>query len=134
MQKDLEISAVIGFSGNIYDGLLLHPDNEHIIYPLGSTVVVRHILSRTQTFLRGHNHKISSIKISKDGKHLASAEHSFPGQVAEVIVWDFNTRQINHRFKLHKQSVTSLALSPDSRLLASQGCLEDKNMLVIWDV
>jgi hypothetical protein len=34
MQKDLEISAVIGFSGNIfsyagniYDGLLLHPDN-----------------------------------------------------------------------------------------------------------
>lgn len=66
MQKDLDINAVIGFSGifllnpgNIYDGLLLHPDNEHIIYPLGSTVVVRHILSRTQTFLRGHNHKIS---------------------------------------------------------------------------
>lgn len=34
MQKDLDINAVIGFSGisllisgNIYDGLLLHPDN-----------------------------------------------------------------------------------------------------------
>jgi hypothetical protein len=46
--------------GTIYDGLLLHPDNEHIVYPLGSTVVVRHILSRTQTFLRGHDSKISS--------------------------------------------------------------------------
>ena len=67
-----------------------------------------------------------AIKISRDGRHLASAEHSFPGQVAEVILWDFNTRQVNHRFKLHKQSVTSLAFSPDSRLLASQGCLEDK--------
>lgn len=92
MQKELDITAVIGFSGNVFDGLLLHPDNEHIIYPLGTTVVVRHILSRSQTFLRGHNHNISSIKISKDGKYLASAEHSFPGQVAEVLLWDFEKR------------------------------------------
>lgn len=112
---------------------MLHPDNEHIIYPLGSTVVVRHILTRTQTFLRGHQHRIScidsndlAIKISKDGKYLASAEFSFPGQVAEIIVWDFERREIKHSFKLHKNSVTSLAFSPDSSLLASQGCLEDK--------
>ena len=59
MQKDIDINAVIGFSGHTYDGLLLHPDNEHIIYPLGSTVVVRHILTRSQTFLRGHDNKIS---------------------------------------------------------------------------
>jgi hypothetical protein len=48
MQKEIDINAVIGFSGHIYDGLLLHPDNEHIIYPLGSTVIVRHILTRSQ--------------------------------------------------------------------------------------
>lgn len=59
-QKEVDIKAVIGFSGNVYDGLLLHPDNEHIVYPLGSTVVIRHILSRTQTFLRGHDNKVSS--------------------------------------------------------------------------
>ena len=57
------------YSGCIYDGLLLHPDNEHIVYPLGSTVVVRHILSRTQSFLRGHQHRISCspfiIQLSK---------------------------------------------------------------------
>jgi WD40 repeat protein len=41
-------------------------------------------------------------------------------------VWDFQTREVKHRFKLHKNAVTSLAFSPDSRLLASQGCLEDK--------
>ena len=69
MHKEVDIKAVIGFSGNppinhigsIYDGLLLHPDNEHVVYPLGSTVVIRHILSRSQTFLRGHDNKISSI-------------------------------------------------------------------------
>ena len=38
--------------GKVIDGLVLHPDNEHIIYPLGTTLVVRHIISRTQQFLR----------------------------------------------------------------------------------
>lgn len=47
MEKELEITAVIGFTGNIKEGLMLHPDNEHLIYPLGSTIVVRHIISRT---------------------------------------------------------------------------------------
>jgi len=72
--------------------LLLHPDNEHIIYPLGSTVVVRHILSRAQTFLRGHDNRISSIKISPDGKYLASAQNTFPGFPADIIIWDFETK------------------------------------------
>ena len=51
---------------------------------------------------------------------------SLPGQVAEVIVWDFQAREVRHRFRLHKQAVSSLAFSADSKLLASQGCLEDK--------
>jgi WD40 repeat protein len=46
--------------------------------------------------------------------------------VAEVIVWDFERREVRHRFRLHKQAVSSLSFSADSRLLASQGCLEDK--------
>ena len=70
MQNEVDIKAVIGFSGKLFhnsgntsDGLLLHPDNEHIVYSLGSTVVIRHILSRTQTFLRGHDSKISCINL-----------------------------------------------------------------------
>jgi hypothetical protein len=55
MENDLEITAVIGYTGKISNGLILHPDNEHLIYPLGSTIVVRHIISRSQTFLRGHD-------------------------------------------------------------------------------
>ena len=92
MHNEVGIKAVIGFSGSVYDGMLLHPDNEHTVYPLGSTVVIRHILSRTQTFLRGHDSRVSSIKISNNGKYIISAQTSFPGFPADVIIWDFETR------------------------------------------
>jgi len=58
--------------GKVIDGLILHPDNEHIIYPLGTTLVVRHIISRTQQFLRGHDNDISVIEVAKTGKYIAS--------------------------------------------------------------
>lgn len=31
------------------------------------------------------------IKVSKDGKYIASAQSSFPGFPADVIIWDFET-------------------------------------------
>lgn len=50
---------MIGFSGEVHEGLILHPDNEHLIYPLGSTVVIKHVLSKKQDFLKGHDNQIS---------------------------------------------------------------------------
>ena len=50
----LNILAVIGFNGNIIDGLILHPDNEHLIYPLRSQIVIRNILTCEQRFLRAN--------------------------------------------------------------------------------
>ena len=49
---NLNILAVIGFNGACIDGLILHPDNEHLIYPLGSQIVIRNILTREQRFLK----------------------------------------------------------------------------------
>lgn len=50
--SNLNILAVIGFNGACIDGLILHPDNEHLIYPLGSQIVIRNILTREQRFLK----------------------------------------------------------------------------------
>ena len=50
--SNLNILAVIGFNGACTDGLILHPDNEHLIYPLGSQIVIRNILTREQRFLK----------------------------------------------------------------------------------
>lgn len=33
--RELELQAVIGFKGAVIDGMQLHPDNKHLLYPLG---------------------------------------------------------------------------------------------------
>jgi WD40 repeat protein len=138
MDKDVQINSVIGYSGtkklslgSTRDGLILHPDNEHLIHPLGSTIIVRHVLTREQTFLRGHDNKVSVIRVSPDGKYVASGQKTFMGFQADVIIWDFQQRSLKHRLKLHKVLISSLSFSFDSRLLASQGGLEDKYALQI---
>ena len=50
--NQLNILAVIGFKGSVVDGLILHPDNEHLIFPIGSQIIVRNVLTREQRFLR----------------------------------------------------------------------------------
>ena len=149
MQKDLEINAVIGFSDNTYDGLLLHPDNEHIIYPLGSTVVVRHILSRAQTFLRGHDNRISCtclliIQLSKS--HLMESTqpvHKIPSQDSLQILSFGISKQnkLNTDLNCIKLELTVLHFhqihnfSPHKDVLKiSKSFFKERNMLVVWDV
>ena len=48
----LNLQAVIGFNGTIVDGLILHPDNETIIFPIGNQIVVRNVLKRQDQFLK----------------------------------------------------------------------------------
>lgn len=52
MESSLNILAIIGFNGSIIDGLVLHPDNEHLIYPLGTQIIIRNVLTREQRFLK----------------------------------------------------------------------------------
>jgi hypothetical protein len=47
MEKELEIQAVIGFRVDVKSGMILNPENEHLIFSLGSTIVVRNVLNRS---------------------------------------------------------------------------------------
>ena len=51
-QTNLNLLAVIGYSGQVLDGIILHPDNETLIFPIGSQVVVRNVLTRQDKFLK----------------------------------------------------------------------------------
>lgn len=119
MEKELELSAVIGFKGTVVDGLILHPDNEHLLFPLGTTIVVRHIMNRTQEFLRGHDNNISVMTVSDSGRFVASGQQTHMGFQADVIIWDFDSRELMHRLKLHKVLIQTLTFSFNELYLAS---------------
>ena len=131
--EPVEPIAVIGFKGNVIDGIILHPDNEHLIYPMGSIIIIRHIISRSQSFLKGHDNDLSVIALSKSGKYLASGQKTHMGFQADVIIWDFDKRSLIHRFKLHKVLIQSLSFSFNELYLASLGGQDDKR-IVVWDV
>jgi WD40 repeat protein len=130
----LEIEAVIGYKGDVIQGLLLHPDNEHIIFSLGSTVIVRDIVSRGQTFLRGHDNEITCLAISPSGKFIASGQKTHSGFNADIMVWDFAEKKMVYKLTMHKVCIRSLCFSPGDNYLASVGGLDDKNTLIVWDL
>lgn len=132
-EAELELQAVIGFSGKVPDGLILHPDQEHLIFPLGCTIVLRNLIKKTQAFLQGHDNTVNCITVSKSGELLASGQTTFQGFPADVILWDFAERTEIHRLSLHKASVRALSFSPDESFLATLGG-QDDNSLVLWSV
>lgn len=130
----LPLEGVIGFGGNIRNGLVLHPDGQTLIYPLGSTIVIREKGNPTsQQFLQGHSDKVATLAISKSGRYLASGQITYMGFCADIILWELETRTIKHRMSLHKVKVQDLCFSPDDQFLASIGG-QDDNSLVLWDV
>jgi len=138
----LNMECAIGFNGTIRDGLILRPDG-YLIYPLGSTIVVKDINRNTQAFMQGHSDEVTCLAISPDGTRVASGQKSKLGY-ADVILWDLdevisnaNTSdeagELLHRLQLHKGMVRDLAFSDDNKFLASLGG-QDDNSLVVWNV
>lgn len=113
-------------TGEVPGGLLVNSDREHLIYPLGNTIVVEEIKEdkkaasggrgsatkgaskswktpedpkMRQELLSGHKDRclaVSCLAVSKSGKYLASGEKTHMGFQADVIVWDFEKRTIKH--------------------------------------
>mmetsp|Transcript_29704 Transcript_29704/g.34974 ORF Transcript_29704/g.34974 Transcript_29704/m.34974 type:complete len:83 (+) Transcript_29704:78-326(+) len=71
---DLKIGGVIGFSGNVPNGLKYTPCGNYMIYPLGSQIIVKNTVTNNQTFLEGHSSDVSCIAMSSDGRTLASGK------------------------------------------------------------
>ncbi|KAL6756928.1 WD40-repeat-containing domain protein [Haematococcus lacustris] len=134
MAEPLQLNTVIGFGGSVENGLLVSPDGKTLIYPLGSTVVLRDKRDpRCQEFLQGHSDKVSAIALSKSGRYLATGQVTYMGFTADIIIWDLQNRQLMHRMGLHKVKIQALDFSCDEQYLASLGGPDD-NSLVLWDV
>jgi WD40 repeat protein len=129
----LELKSVMGFAGGVSNGLLIHPNQRHIVYPLGSTIVVKDLVDDTQVFLQGHNNEVSCLTLSPDGTRLVSGQKTHMGFKAEIIVWDFASQTVMHRLALHAGLIQDVAFSPCGTYIASLGGPDD-NKLVVWEV
>lgn len=61
-------------AGRVCSGLRVHPDGERLIYPLGSTVVLRTIKDGKQDLLQGHTNDVSCLSVSRSGSYIASGQ------------------------------------------------------------
>jgi len=148
-EQPLELEGVIGFSGKVKHALILHPNDTHIIYPLGSTIVIKNVADQDpskQMFLQGHTDRVTCIAISRDGTTLASGQITHMGYLADIHIWDVSgllnagegaeispTPKLVNTLKLHKVQVQALDFSYNGKYLASLGGSDDNN-LVIWNV
>ncbi|XP_074703169.1 TBC1 domain family member 24-like isoform X2 [Strix aluco] len=129
----LELRAAIGFNGHVPCGLTCHPDKEHILYPLGCTVVIQELHSKKQTFLHGHTNNVSCIVVSRNGLYVASGQVTSMGFKADIILWDFQRRELLARLSLHEGKIEGLAFSANSLYLLSLGG-QDDGSVVVWHV
>lgn len=128
----LKLCSTIGFSGRVQQGLVAHPDGRHIIYPLGSILVVM-VKGKptTQRFLSGHTSEITAVAVSRSGKYIASGQYSSIDQESCIILWDFEKLEKLYEWPMHKDSVQCLTFSKTDKYLASLG---GDDRIVIWDV
>ena len=74
MLCQISIRLCYTFAGSIPGGFVSHPEGEHIIYPLGCTVIVEDVQNHTQNFLCGHSNNVSCLACSSSGAFLASGQ------------------------------------------------------------
>jgi WD40 repeat protein len=102
---------VTGFCGSILGSLCLHPNGKNYITCAGGCLVVNDLADpHNQVFLRGHNDNISCLALSPSGRLIASGQ---VGENCDVIVWDFERKELVWRLQEHFHGISCLAFSDD---------------------
>ena len=76
--------------------------------------------------LTGHDHVVTAVAVSPDGKLVATGSVD-----ATARLWDLADGRLLHTFASHTNSVRDVAFSPDGRLLASASV---GRTVRLWDV
>ncbi|EZA49276.1 WD repeat-containing protein [Ooceraea biroi] len=131
--RDLEAIGIIAFDGVAKNGLRLHPDEKHLLYPMGHKVVIKNIETNEQQFLSGHTNNVSALCVSPCGEYVASGQNNHLGFKATVIIWNCKERTIRGSYEIHKVGIEDMCFTCNSDFLVSLGGRDDGNV-VVWDV
>lgn len=128
--QDLELRSLIGFDGNPLNGLILHPDGIHLVYPLGTNIAAYHWRTKAQRFFEGHTNVISAVTVSTSGRYVGSGQVNYMGFRSPIIVWQFDTGHLIAKYESHKVRVESVAFSCCENFLISLGGIDDGSVIV----
>jgi len=141
---DLKIKNVIGYNGKLLDSLHYTPDGKFVIYALGPYLVLKSMDTGKESFLDGHTEAVTVLKLSHDGKRLASGQSTLPGKAAALKIWDVERAcELNDAGKVmigddcevrtmmqHLGKVRDLSFSAKDNFLVSLGGVDDNNVTV----
>jgi cilia- and flagella-associated protein 52 len=141
----LKIKSVIGYNGKVVDSLHYSADGRFVAYPLGPYIVVKNVDSNKECFLDGHTEAISCLKMSHNGRFLASGQSTLPAKQAALKVWDFEKaqelsdageimagQQCEIRTIMHHNGlVRDICFSCNDNYMLSIGG-QDDNMVAMW--
>ncbi|XP_028390638.1 cilia- and flagella-associated protein 57-like [Dendronephthya gigantea] len=121
-----------GIKGDVPNNIF-HLDEQTIVYPTGSNCILYNIDQKSQRFIPGTDKSpgITAMAVSPNRRYLAIAER---GEKATITIYDLHTLRKRKVLTYTDGAATeyvSLAFSPDSKYLISQGGKPDW-ILLYW--
>lgn len=93
---------MLKFTGSAIRGLKVHPDGEHIVYPMGNKVCIQEWKTKKMYFLSGHSNSVSTVAVSPKGTYVGSGQINHIGFKAATKLWDFKKKALLGSHELHK--------------------------------
>lgn len=126
-QKVKKFSFFETDSKTIYD-FCFTPKGDAIGIADNKTIKVFSVESKAllKEFKTGHDNRIMSVDISKDGKLLVSGDQS-----GKIVIWDFDNNKILKTLNYHKGLINSLKISPDGNYIVSGG---NEKKVFVYDI
>lgn len=62
------------------------PCGKYIVYPLGSFVVLKNVVTEKEAFFDGHTNEVSCVCLSADGNRMASGQINLMGVKVRFII------------------------------------------------
>ena len=117
-----------------YSNFAFSPDGRIMATNRGNVILVRDVVEdKLLQKIEMISHVDKCLALSSDGRTVASGHHHYTSgnHHYTIDLWDIETGKHKKTLKGHKESIESLAFSPDGKTLAS-GSLD--NTIILWDV
>eukprot|EP00049_Salpingoeca_infusionum_P018833 m.358992 g.358992 ORF g.358992 m.358992 type:complete len:1196 (+) comp18362_c0_seq1:186-3773(+) len=125
----VEPAHVFGLKSNVADNIC-YLDEQNILYPAGSSVVIYNVAQKTQRFIHASDESqgFTALAVSPNRRYVAIAERATH---AAVTIYDLHSLKKRKFLSDSTSSCTefvNLAFSPDSKYLVTLGGAPEWNM------